>query len=210
MWLSRCPANADASLLATSLMTCSGMSQAPDGVLPLTVFVADGFCRRIRRRFLPRHAGKSVRLVKRRPVPGVVVPSALGGRFFRAAESTATLLCRMSAPSFNGTLGIASVPLSVEPTFGPSGTTPFRSVVQVSCGSARLGISVNATDALIGLASLQPGSCSGGGGAFIGSCLLADALQSPEVVLAAAQLIWAGTPLPNASTSTTAGAPLHA
>lgn len=196
LWLDRCPTTYEVSLLAISTIVCAATVHSNITSVFAAVSGADG---KDAAASYPAHAVACTNSALESKV--YVSAVALAGVYFRAAQSSGALTCRISDPRKAEPLMYSSLPLEVSPTMWPLWDDAIVLSASGLMRAAYLGTTVNATGTLLRLAEniacnyssmsvAYPNYDAGG---------IAASLDMSWLVLAAARDIWGGAVLPNAS-----------
>ena len=181
--LSRCVMTSDATTLASARVSCSIVIDDPPLTSPV-VFAAIGLFS-VDLLSLPVTASAAPATVSNpcRNGGGALLSSAVFvGASYRAPQSSAALVCGIQADGgLNSSMPLAltSLPIDVIPTRWPLWDDAILVSATGAMRSARLGMIINATSALLA-AGANPTSS------------LKASLASPTAVLAAARAVWEG------------------
>lgn len=177
LWLNRCPTGND---LASAVVQCAAAagSQLFAAVGPSAANVGASVSATLA---APCQASAST--------PVLLAPSAWVGVFFSSDEffaSATTVECTVTNSASGQVLASAVVPFSVLPTKWPLWEDAMSINAIGTMRSARIGIPVNATAALIDAAVAT---------SAVGGATLESALATPAAVMLAAQRLWANSTL---------------
>ena len=184
LWLDRCPSEND---LAAAIVRCDAAEDSPR-----TLYAAVGQSAAAVSASSPATLDEICDTATVSPVR--LAQAAWVGAFFSqdagAADRGGTLRCSVSDAGTGQVLASGSLAIVSSPTTWPLWDDAISVSAAGAMRSARLGLVVNATSALLAAAAtLNPGSPTA----------LASALACPLAVLLAAQGVWAHTSLPPAS-----------
>ena len=186
IWLSRCPSTSDLAALATTSISCEVSAGSPAvPVFAALIQTGNAAAPAPRAPFAMNAAACAS------AAPGAhaqLASTVFVGAFFRAPRMTVDLVCSIhtafaATSAMQETLALTSFPLRVVPTRWPLWDDAILVAASGAMRSARLGITLNATPALLQAAANAPRSTPL-------ESLLSVALASPATVLAAARSVW--------------------
>ena len=203
LWLNRCPTASDAARLAAASAACTVLPRggatradfyaATSALPPAATALADSFSG------VAALAAVAAPCDPTSSLPALLSPAVAVGVPFGTAAAAATLACRITAANSGVSLAYAAVAVAATPTLWPVWDDAILVIGSGFMRSARLGVVVNATAALLS----AYGTASEAQSAALGS-LVAAAASTPAAALQAAQVVWAAVPLPNSSSPSAA------